>query len=88
MRTALAAELGVRIVDAPAGTVGLLEIATSNGALRVTYRSGNGESIERTLPLPATADDRVQLVTFIAANLVRDQITALLAGLYAPLRRS
>jgi hypothetical protein len=84
VRTALAAELGVRIVDAPVGTAGLLEIAATDGALRVTYHPGTGEIIERTLPLPATADDRVQLVTFVSTNLVRDQITALLAGLVAP----
>lgn len=84
VRTALAAELGVRIVDAPTGTAGLLEIAATDGALRVTYHPGTGEILERTLPLPATADDRVQLVTFVSTNLVRDQITALLAGLVAP----
>lgn len=84
IRTALAVELGVRIVEAPTASVGRLEVATSGAQLRVTFYPGDGAVSERVLPLPVTAGDRVQLVTFIATNLVRDQISALLAGLVAP----
>lgn len=84
VRTALAAELGVRIVDGPSAAIGRLEVATADGMVRITFRPAQGEAVERMLPLPARADDRVQLVTFVATNLVRDQISALLAALAIP----
>lgn len=86
IRAALASELGVSIVerDAFAPSLGRLAIDVSQGALRLTYQPARGERVERSVALPAAASDRVQLIGFLATNLVRDQVSALLATMPPP----
>jgi hypothetical protein len=86
VRSALGAELGLRIIgsDSVAGAAGRLTVMLDQGTLRVVYQPADGRRIERTIAAPAVAADRVQLVTFLASNLVRDQVTEILAGLARP----
>lgn len=86
VRSALAAELGLHIIgtDGVTGAVGRLTVMVEHGTLRVVYQPADGRRIERTVAAPPVAADRVQLVTFIASNLVRDQVTEILAGLARP----
>jgi hypothetical protein len=86
IRLALASELGVSIVDrdAFAPSVGRLAIDVAGGVLRLTYQPAQGERVERSVALPSAASDRVQLIGFLATNLVRDQVSALLATMPPP----
>ncbi|MGE3761796.1 MAG: hypothetical protein AB7L94_06075 [Kofleriaceae bacterium] len=83
VRTAIGAELGVRIVGqtAYAPALGRLEIAIDQGAVRIAYHPAPGTVIERTLALPVEQADRIQLIAFVATNLVRDQASEVLGGL-------
>jgi hypothetical protein len=83
VRAAIGAELGVRIVGQTAYAPGLgrLEIAVDQGTVRVAYHPAAGTVIERTLALPIEQADRIQLIAFVATNLVRDQASEVLGGL-------
>lgn len=82
-RLAIATELGVRIGDPGVAdaALGTLAVTIERDVLRIAYRPVSGSSLERTLAVPPAPADRVQLIAFVAANLVRDQVTALLAAL-------
>lgn len=82
-RLAIATELGVRIADPGVAdaALGTLAVTIERDVLRIAYRPVSGSSLERTLAVPPAPADRVQLIAFVAANLVRDQVTALLAAL-------
>lgn len=86
VRAALAAELAVEITDATAfaPSLGRLEIAAAEGELSIAYHPTAGTVIERTLALPVAPEERVQLVAYVAANLVRDQAGEILADLAPP----
>lgn len=83
LQGAIARELGVGVTDARgfAPALGRLEIAIGNGSARVGYRPAAGTLVERTLALPADPAERIELLSYIATNLVRDQATEVLAGL-------
>lgn len=83
VRLAIATELGVRIADpgTAGAALGTLAVTVERDVLRIAYRPVSGSSLERTLAVPPVPSDRVQLIAFVAANLVRDQVTALLAAL-------
>ncbi|MDX2091647.1 MAG: hypothetical protein SFX73_27550 [Kofleriaceae bacterium] len=83
VRSAIAADLGVQVSDAPGTALGSLAISIVAQSVRIEYRPVNGPSVERTVALPATRDDRARLIAFIATNLVRDQASEILAGLPA-----
>lgn len=75
IREAIANDLGIAVTDgsAFAPSLGRLEIAAERGVLRIAYHPAAGTVIERTLQLPIAPEERIQLITFVAANLVRDQ---------------
>ncbi len=83
LRAAIGGELGVATTDAGAFAPGLgrLAIAIGGGSARIAYRPAAGTLVERTVELPAAAQDRIDLVTYIATNLVRDQASEVLANL-------
>src|SRR5689334_9194251 len=83
IREAIANDLGIAVTDgsAFAPSLGRLEIAAERGVLRIAYHPSAGTVIERTLQLPIAADERIQLITFVAANLVRDQAKEIIDGL-------
>lgn len=83
VRTAIGAELGVRVVgqSAYAPQLGRLEIAIDQGVVRIAYHPAPGTVIERTLALPVEQADRIQLIAFVATNLVRDQASEVLGAL-------
>lgn len=83
VRAAIAAELALRVVehDALAPALGRLIVTLDQAAMRVVYHPAEGSRIERSLALPPAPADRVQLIAFVAANLVRDQASELLAAL-------
>jgi hypothetical protein len=87
VRTAIATELGVDVTDgtAFAPSLGRLEILVDRGTIRVAYHPAAGTLIERTLALPIVAEERVQLIAFVAINLVRDQAGEILEGLRTPI---
>lgn len=86
VRAALATELGVRIIDSDnaSAAIGRLTVTLENATLRVVYQAVDGRRIERSVAAPVLEADRVQLVAFIASNLVRDQVSEILAGLPRP----
>src|SRR6478736_6650438 len=75
VRVAIGSELGTRIVDATAfaPNLGRLEIAIEAGVVNIAYHPAAGTRIERTFALPPVPADRVQMIAFVATNLVRDQ---------------
>jgi hypothetical protein len=83
VRAAIGAELGARIVgqSAYAPALGRLEIAIDQSVVRIAYHPAPGTVIERTLALPIEQADRIQLIAFVATNLVRDQAAEVLGGL-------
>ena len=83
VRAAIGGELGVRVVgqSAYAPALGRLEIAVDQGAVRIAYHPAPGTVVERTLALPIQQADRIQLIAFVATNLVRDQASEVLGGL-------
>ena len=83
LRSAIANDLGVVVTDgsAFAPALGRLEIAVDRGVIRIAYHPAAGTVIERTLALPISHDERVQLIAYIATNLVRDQAGEILDGL-------
>lgn len=83
LRAAIAVELAVGVTDATgfAPALGRLEIAIDGGAARVSYRPAAGTLVERTLALPENRAERIELLSYIATNLVRDQAGEVLAGL-------
>lgn len=85
VRTAIGAELGARVVGqgAYAPALGRLEIAIDQAVVRIAYHPAPGTVIERTLALPVEQADRIQLIAFVATNLVRDQASEVLGGLPA-----
>jgi len=86
VRAAIAGELAVEVTDATAFAprLGRLEILVDHGELRIAYHPAAGTVIERTLALPVADDERVQLIAYVATNLVRDQASEILAGLHPP----
>lgn len=83
LRAAIALDLAVGVTDATgfAPALGRLEITLANGGARIAYRPAAGTLVERTLALPADPAERVELLSYIATNLVRDQAGEVLAGL-------
>ena len=83
VRTAIGVELGARVVgpSAYAPALGRLEIAIDQSVVRIAYHPAPGTVIERTLALPIEQADRIQLIAFVATNLVRDQASEVLGGL-------
>jgi len=83
IRDAITAELDVPVTEATAQgpALGVVAVTIDRHALRIIYRRTNGTSIERTVTLPDAPAERVQLITFIATNLVRDQASEILAQL-------
>lgn len=83
LHAALGVELGVHIgpptTFAPA--LGRLAIVVEATSVHLVYEPAAGATVERTLPLPAHPDERVELIAFAATNLVRDQASELLAML-------
>lgn len=79
--SAIAADLGVKVSEAPGAALGSLAISVVQQSVRIEYRPVSGPTVERTVALPATRDDRARLIAFIATNLVRDQASEILAGL-------
>ena len=86
VRAAIAGELAVEVTDATAfaPSLGRLEILVDRGEIRIAYHPAAGTVIERTLALPVADDERVQLIAYVATNLVRDQASEILAGLRPP----
>ncbi|HEY3803582.1 MAG TPA: hypothetical protein VGL61_13280 [Kofleriaceae bacterium] len=86
IKGAIARELDVAVVEpSSAHVLGTLRVEVDGTVVRVTYAPLAGDSITRELALPALASDRVQLVAFAAANMIRDQVSELLAQLSQPL---
>jgi len=83
IRSAITSELDVPVTDATTQwpALGVVAVTLDRHALRIVYRRTNGTSIERTVTLPDAPAERVQLITFIATNLVRDQASEILAQL-------
>lgn len=83
LQGAIARELDVGVTDARgfAPALGRLEITVEAGAARVAYRPASGTLVERTLALPADPAERIELLSYVATNLVRDQANEVLAGL-------
>ncbi|MGE0867521.1 MAG: hypothetical protein AB7P03_03085 [Kofleriaceae bacterium] len=85
VRAAIGSELQVATSDSTAfaPALGRIEIAIERGVVRIAYHPAAGTVIERTLALPPDPQDRVQLIAFVATNLVRDQAAEVLGGLPA-----
>ncbi|HEY4179869.1 MAG TPA: hypothetical protein VGM90_23670 [Kofleriaceae bacterium] len=83
VQSALAAELGVKVVSQGefSPSLGRLEVAVEQGELRIAYHPAAGTMIERTMALPIAPDDRLQLITFVTSNLVKDQASEVINGL-------
>jgi hypothetical protein len=81
LRDAIARELGVRVLspaeDAPAAGVPIMTVVLSPDRAVVVYRRGD-VTIRRAVQLPADGQQRLQLVTWLAGNVVRDQTAELL----------
>ena len=86
LRAAIALDLAVGVTDATgfAPALGRLEITIASGAARIAYRPAAGTLVERTLALPADPAERIEMLSYIATNLVRDQAGEVLAGLRPP----
>lgn len=86
IRAAIASELGLDVTDGTsfAPVLGRLEIAVDQGEVRIAYHPAAGTLIERTLALPIAPEDRVQMIAFVAGNLVRDQAGEIVDGLRPP----
>jgi hypothetical protein len=81
VRDLIATELDVAVTEITPQwpPLGVVIVAIDHNAARVVYRRTSGASIERTLSLPLVPAERVQLIAFIATNLVRDQASEILA---------
>jgi len=86
VRDAIAHELDIAIVgpSTPVPSLGLLRVAVADGAVHISYLPVAGDAIERDLAMPPLAGDRVELVAYAAANMIRDQVRDLLASLQRP----
>ena len=87
VRDAIATELaGIDVGDATAfaPSLGRLEIVVHRGIIRIAYHPAAGTVIERTLALPPAPEERVELIAFVATNLVRDQAGEILDELVKP----
>jgi hypothetical protein len=94
VRAAIATELAGPMAGSPAivvgdatlfaPTLGRLEIMVHRGLIRIAYHPAAGTLIERTLALPASPEERVDLIAFVATNLVRDQAGEILDDLTRP----
>jgi hypothetical protein len=83
LRAAIGRELGLPVSDPSAFAPGRgrLSVAIVDGAARIAYEPAAGSLVERLVVLPADPAERIELITYIAANLVRDQTADVLAGL-------
>lgn len=59
-------------------------VVNPDGTATVTYIRPDGAALERSVALPARADDAVELVALLAGNLVRDQTGDMIADLTLP----
>jgi hypothetical protein len=86
VRAAIARELDIATIEPGAfvPALGRLRVSVDRSAVHVAYEPAAGAASERSLSLPALADERVQLVAYVAANMIRDQASELLAQLHAP----
>ncbi|MBL9019341.1 MAG: hypothetical protein JNL83_34455 [Myxococcales bacterium] len=80
---AISAELGIPVSDPTAFAPGRgrLSVAIIDGAARIAYEPAAGSLVERLVVLPADPRERIELIAYIATNLVRDQTADVLAGL-------
>lgn len=83
LRQAIGNELGIPVSDGSAFAPGRgrLSVSLVDGAARIAYEPAAGSLVERLVVLPADPRERIELITYIAANLVRDQTADVLAGL-------
>jgi len=83
VRELIASELDVAVTEVTPQwpPLGVVLVAIDHNAARVVYRRTSGASIERSLSLPLVPAERVQLIAFIATNLVRDQASEILAAM-------
>ncbi len=83
LREAIGNELGIPVSDGAAFAPGRgrLSVSLVDGAARIAYEPAAGSLVERLVVLPADPRERIELITYIAANLVRDQTADVLAGL-------
>ena len=81
LRDAIAAELGMRVLspaeEEPAEGVAMMTVAIAPERAVVAFRRG-GVTIRRDIQLPRDGRNRLQLVTWLAGNVVRDQTADLL----------
>src|ERR1700749_3232361 len=86
VRAAIERELDVAAIEPTAfvPALGRLRVSVDHAVVRVAYEPASGVASERSLTLPPLPDERVQLVAYVAANMIRDQAGDLLAQLKAP----
>jgi hypothetical protein len=86
VRVAIARELDITTIEPGAfvPALGRLRVSVDRSAVHVAYEPAAGAASERSLTLPTLPDERVQLVAYVAANMIRDQASELLAQLHAP----
>jgi hypothetical protein len=86
LREAIAHELGVRVLspadEAPGDDVAIMTVMLATNRAVVTYLRGHA-SIRRDIELPSDRRRRLQLVTWLAGNIVRDQTDELLGNVEA-----
>lgn len=83
LREAIGNELQIPVSDGTAFAPGRgrLSVSLVDGAARIAYEPAAGSLVERLVVLPADPKERIELITYIAANLVRDQTADVIAGL-------
>lgn len=81
LRESIARELDVRVLspadEAPKNDMAIMTVMLTTNRAVVTYLRGHA-TIRRAIELPAEARQRLQLVTWLAGNIVRDQTDELL----------
>lgn len=71
---------------APLGRDGVVTVTIDASVVRVRYVPKVGAPVERTVPAPADAAERVRAAKFLAVNLVSDEASDLLRELTPPPR--
>jgi hypothetical protein len=82
LRAAISRELDLQVElgewGATRAALGVIAVTIERNAARVVYRR-TGTAVERIVALPAAPSERIQLIAFLATNLVRDQTSEVLA---------
>ena len=88
VRRAITGELGkpVRAPRDPAGpdTSDLLIVAVDRAEIRMSLRTGAAGVVSRAVPAPSDRKARLQSIGWLAGNLARDQVGAIVAAVPAP----